>query len=331
MDKIDFSGIDKTFILADTNTVNLCVPLVEVPHDTHIITLKAGDINKNIESAIHIWNVLSANGATRHSLLVNIGGGMITDLGGFAASTFKRGIDFVNIPTTLLAMVDASCGGKTGINLGVLKNEVGAFANPRQVLTDVRFLETLPHIELLSGYAEMLKHAVIDSPEMLAQLLDHTPHDIDYASVIERNIMVKREIVMRDPYEKNERRKLNLGHTIGHAIESLLLERNTPVPHGYAVAWGLVGAWILSHMVLGTSNDMFYPLLSYIKEEYGPFPIVCKDVERLMELMEHDKKNRSAKEISFTLIEHPGKVTPGITPPAEQVEGAIEIMCDLLA
>ena len=296
---------DRLFILADEHTVQLCYPLItNVVGDAHLITISAGDDNKHVDSLCHVWSELSSHGATRHSLLINVGGGMVTDLGGFAAATFKRGIPCINVPTTLLAMVDAAVGGKTGINLHSLKNEVGAFYPAEAVVVSSQFLHTLDMPNLVSGFAEMLKHGLISTEEHWAQLMryDLGQPDLDVLQpLIMESIHVKENIVEQDPMEKHIRKALNLGHTLGHAFETLAMRRGTPCLHGYAVAWGLIGELYLSHVREGFPADKLRQTIAFIKEVYGTFAFTCKDYDELFALMLHDKKNRGT-EIHFTLL-----------------------------
>lgn len=296
---------DRLFILADEQTARLCYPLVaEAVGEVHLVTIPAGDDNKHVDSLCHVWSELSSHGATRHSLLINVGGGMVTDLGGFAAATFKRGISCINVPTTLLAMVDAAVGGKTGINLHSLKNEVGAFYPAEAVVVSSQFLHTLDAPNLVSGFAEMLKHGLISTEEHWAQLMRYDLNQPDLAALqplIMESIHTKEHIVEQDPTEKHIRKALNLGHTLGHAFETLAMRRGTPCLHGYAVAWGLIGELYLSHMHEGLPSDKLRQTVTFIKEVYGTFAFTCKDYEELFALMLHDKKNRGA-EIHFTLL-----------------------------
>ena len=252
-------------------------------------------------------------GGTRHSCLVNLGGGMVTDLGGFAASTFKRGINFINIPTTLLSMVDASVGGKTGINFNGLKNEIGTFCNANFVLLCTDFLTTLDSANLLSGYAEMLKHGLISNIDMLAGLLNFDvchiqdkEQRLQLSRMISDSVEVKKNIVEKDPKENGIRKALNLGHTFGHAFESWSLKR-TPVLHGYAVAWGLVCELYLSHVITGFPIDTMRQTVDYIRNHYGIPPVTCDDYHELIDLMRHDKKNRG-ESINFTLLAEVGDI-----------------------
>ena len=296
---------DRLFVLADEQTSQLCYPLVaEVVGEAHLITIPGGDDNKHVDSLCHVWSELSSHGATRHSLLINVGGGMVTDLGGFAAATFKRGIPCINVPTTLLAMVDAAVGGKTGVNLHSLKNEVGAFYPAEVVVVSTQFLRTLDVPNLVSGFAEMLKHGLISTEEHWAQLMHYDLDCPDFnalQSLIMESIHTKEHIVEQDPTEKHIRKALNLGHTLGHAFETLAMRRGTPILHGYAVAWGLIGELYLSHVREGFPADKLRQTVTFIKEVYGTFAFTCKDYDELFALMLHDKKNRGT-DIHFTLL-----------------------------
>lgn len=304
---------DRLFILTDEHTHRLCLPqLQNIPaiQDATEIIIGAEDVHKNLETLASVWQALSEQGATRHSLLINLGGGMVTDLGGFAAATFKRGIAYINIPTTLLSMVDASVGGKTGINFNGLKNEIGVFAPASSMLLETEFLRSLDAHNFFSGYAEMLKHGLISTPEHLAELLSFDTEQIDYAALkamVGRSVQVKENIVEQDPKEHGIRKALNLGHTIGHAFESLALAENRPVLHGYAVAWGIVCELYLSHIKTGFPKEKMRQTIQFIKENYGAFAFNCKQYDRLYELMLHDKKN-TAGIINFTLLKEVGDI-----------------------
>lgn len=310
------SDHDRLFVLVDECTKEKCWNKIEDFYslkNAHVITIKPSDSNKTLESISHVWKELGNNGGTRHSCLVNLGGGMVTDLGGFAASTFKRGINFINIPTTLLSMVDASVGGKTGINFNGLKNEIGTFCNANFVLLCTDFLTTLDSANLLSGYAEMLKHGLISNIDMLAGLLNFDvchiqdkEQRLQLSRMISDSVEVKKNIVEQDPKENGIRKALNLGHTFGHAFESWSLKR-TPVLHGYAVAWGLVCELYLSHVITGFPIDTMRQTVDYIRNHYGIPPVTCDDYHELIDLMRHDKKNRG-ESINFTLLAEVGDI-----------------------
>lgn len=310
---LDALRYDKLFVLTDTNTLEKCYPLlsgVSAIQNAPMFTVEAGDTHKNLEQVSSIWMRLSNEGASRNSLLINIGGGMITDMGGFAAATFKRGIKTINIPTTLMASVDAAVGGKTGINFNGLKNEIGSFYPPLCVFIDSTFLRTLDSDNLLSGYAEMMKHGLISSPEIYAGLLSFDLDRVDYIrlnEMVAQSVAVKERIVAEDPFEKGIRKALNLGHTVGHAFESLSFRKNTHLLHGQAVAAGLISELYLSHKVCGFPLDILSKTVYYIKAYYRPFEFDCKDYDALYELMQHDKKNESGI-INFTLLSGVGEV-----------------------
>ncbi len=304
---------NKVFVLTDETTYQLCKPRLDessVLCNATSIVIGATDANKTLESLAHVWKSLGDNGATRHSLLICLGGGMITDLGGFAAATFKRGIVFVNVPTTLLAMVDAAVGGKTGINFNGLKNEIGAFREAEAVVIDTNFLRTLDTQNIRSGYAEMLKHALLSNAEMWSEHLkmDFDAPDYDtLQKLVEQSVNVKRHIVTQDPTEKGLRKALNLAHTTAHALESLAFLKNVPLLHGYAVAWGIVGELYLSCRQLGFPTERLRQTVQFIHETYGRFHFTCDDYEQLCTFMTHDKKNVDAN-INFTLLGNIGDI-----------------------
>ena len=319
---------DRLFVLTDETTRQLCLPVVTgyaCMQPAQAITIGATDTHKTLESVGHVWSELQRMGATRHSLMVNLGGGMVTDLGGFAASTFKRGIAFINIPTTLLSMVDASVGGKTGFNFGGLKNEIGVFNNAHSVILDTLFLKTMDSENLLSGYAEMLKHGLISTEAMWAELLRFSPLTTQLSpltKMVADSVAVKQRIVLEDPTEQGIRKALNLGHTAGHAFESLALER-TPVLHGYAVAWGIVVELFLSCIKTGFPQDKMRQTVAYIHEHYGRMAITCDAYPRLLELMHHDKKNTGA-DINFTLLGNIGDIRINQTATEEEIKEALD-------
>ncbi|MBP5393713.1 MAG: 3-dehydroquinate synthase, partial [Bacteroidaceae bacterium] len=256
------------------------------------------------------WKGLQQGGATRHSLLVNLGGGMVTDLGGFAASTFKRGLAYVNIPTTLLSQVDASVGGKTGINFGGLKNEIGVFNQAASVILSSEFLRSLNQENLLSGYAEMLKHGLISDEKSWAGLLRFDLETLDYeqlGTLVAKSVAIKEGIVEQDPTETGLRKALNLGHTAGHAIESLAMEEGRTILHGYAVAYGLICELYLSVVRCNFPKDRLRQTVQFIRQHYGCFDIDCKKYEHIYQLMTHDKKNMGDT-INFTLLADIGDI-----------------------
>ena len=319
---------DRTFILVDETTERCCLPIVsdmDCVRGAQTIIIGATDTNKTLESLSHVWEALGEGGATRHSLLINIGGGMVTDLGGFAASTFKRGINYINIPTTLLAMVDASVGGKTGINFRGLKNEVGVFSNASTVILDTIFLKTLDAENIRSGYAEMLKHGLISNEQMWAELVTFELENPDFSKLsrmLADSVAVKQRIVTEDPLELGIRKALNLGHTAGHAFESFALKQK-PILHGYAVAYGLICELFLSTIKTDFPSDKMHQTVSFIKERYGKMTITCDDYPTLLELMTHDKKN-VAGTINFTLLGGIGDIRINQTATKEEIYEALD-------
>ena len=327
---IDEVKHDLLFVHCDETTERLCLPVIsdfDCMKDAQLITIPATDTHKTLESLSHVWSELQRMGATRHSLMVNLGGGMVTDLGGFAASTFKRGIPYINIPTTLLSMVDASVGGKTGINFGGLKNEIGVFNNARSVILDTTFLRTMDHENICSGYAEMLKHGLINNERMWAELLNFSlelnAESLEtLGTMVAESVAVKQRIVTEDPTEQGIRKALNLGHTAGHAFESLALERK-PVLHGYAVAWGMIVELYLCCVKTNFPQDKMRQTVAFIKENYGRMAITCDDYPHLIELMHHDKKNQG-NSINFTLLGGIGDIRINQTATEEEIKEALD-------
>ena len=358
---------DRVFVLTDDITQECCLPKVAVlfaKHNATTITIRHDDTNKTLATLADVWTALQRGGATRHSLLVNLGGGMVTDLGGFAAATFKRGINFINIPTTLLAMVDAAVGGKTGINFGGLKNEVGAFANARYVIVNTCFLDTLDTANLCSGYAEMLKHSLISNAQIWAEHVNFDILQPDLAELqrmVAASIAVKEHIVADDPHEHGIRKALNFGHTIGHALEEfsmqqqggavvstaptkqeaqkggavvsaqlLPLARARTAPkntllHGYAVAFGLIGELYISARKAGFPTARLHQTTRFIRENYGAMAFTCDDYPTLLNLMRHDKKNTSDT-INFTLLHDIGDIRINQTATDKEIREALDFI-----
>jgi 3-dehydroquinate synthase len=307
------TNYSKVFILADENTNTDCVPFVlanihtDIEYD--ILEIEHGEEQKNLDICLGLWEALSEYGADRKSVIINIGGGVITDLGGFVASTYKRGIPFINIPTSLLAMVDASIGGKTGIDLGHLKNQIGVINTPELIVVDTSFLATLPQLEMRSGLAEMLKHGLIfdeDYWNRLQNLSASTIADLD--GLIYESIIIKKDIVAQDPTEQGVRKTLNYGHTIGHAIESYFLEHSEykRLLHGEAIAMGMIMETYLSMKYLGFSKEEGEKIKSVFKSIYGHVDILVSDYAPIIELLKYDKKNEHGN-INFVLLEAIGQ------------------------
>jgi 3-dehydroquinate synthase len=303
----------KIFILVDSNTHEHCYELfiknagINTPVET--IIMPNGEKNKTIHTCMDIWTTLSEKGADRSSLLINLGGGVVTDLGGFVASTFKRGIEFVNIPTSLLAMVDASIGGKNGVDLGVLKNQIGVVNNPRFVIVDPTFLNTLPKQEITSGFAEMLKHALIESEDYWKQLQGFDITNLKNThNLIWKSINIKNNIVTQDPEELGARKVLNFGHTLGHAIESYCLENKSrpTLVHGEAVAIGIVLATYISSALVGFDKNKLASVTAFILANFKKQTFNKQDIESIIALLKHDKKNKAGA-VLFVLLEDFGK------------------------
>jgi 3-dehydroquinate synthase len=301
------------FILTDENTNEYCLPKLlpnlETEVAIEIIEIEAGESIKNISTCAEVWSILSDLGADRKSVIINLGGGVITDLGGFVASTYKRGIDFINIPTTLLGMVDASIGGKNGVDLGNLKNQIGTINVPKLLVIDSSFLETLSQKEMKSGLAEMLKHGLIYDKKYWEQFLDLSQIDFaDFDSLIYRSVEIKNEIVKQDPTENGIRKALNFGHTLGHAIESYFLETEKPLLHGEAIAIGMILESYIAKEKNLLSIEAYLQIKTVLKNIYETVIIEENDIESIINLLIHDKKNEYGK-VQFALIEEIGKTT----------------------
>ena len=304
----------KLFILVDENTNEYCLPeflpFLATETAIEIIEIESGEEHKNIQTCTEVWSILTDLGADRKSILINLGGGVITDLGGFVASTFKRGIDFINIPTTLLGMVDASVGGKNGVDLGALKNQVGTITNPQLVVVDTRFLNTLPQNQMRSGLAEMLKHGLIADANYWNEFSDLAQKDsTQLDQLIHHAIVLKNEIVQQDPTELGIRKALNFGHTLGHAIESYFLENESKVTllHGEAIAVGMILESYLSLQKKLISEDNYYHIKSTIKSIFGTVEILENDLTPICDLLIHDKKNEYGK-VQFVLLDGIGSI-----------------------
>ncbi|MDE6109524.1 MAG: 3-dehydroquinate synthase, partial [Muribaculaceae bacterium] len=334
---VDAAGRPRLFVVADHNTARLCLPLLAATSPAvaaaTVLTVAPGDEAKTLHAAESLWQRLTEAGATRRSMILNLGGGMVTDLGGFAAATFKRGMPCLNVLTTLLGAVDAAVGGKTAVNFAGLKNQVGVFAPPAATFISTCFFSSLPARELLSGYAEMLKHALLEGPEALAAALGCDIIALDTAALLpllRESVATKARIVAADPTERGLRKALNLGHTAGHALEELALEKGTPVPHGFAVAWGLVVELVLSHTECGMSTQWLYPVAACVRRLYGTIPATCDDYPRLLALMAHDKKNATPGAINFTLLAASGHPRVDCTATPAAITAALDIARDLV-
>ena len=305
-------NFSKIFILVDENTHQHCLPYflekLETDSVIEIIEIESGEINKTIDTCVGVWNTLSDLDADRKSLLINIGGGVITDLGGFVACTFKRGIAYINVPTTLLSMVDASVGGKTGVDLGHLKNQIGVINNPDLVLIDTRFLNTLAQNQMRSGLAEMLKHGLIRDAIYWNKFKDLSKLNLDDLDLlIYESVLIKKNVVENDPFEDNLRKTLNFGHTLGHAIESYFLSNpdKTTLLHGEAVIVGMILACYISTELAGFPEQTTIDIKNLFINYYGKVKINEDEYPAIIELLKYDKKNHHGN-INFVLLESIG-------------------------
>ena len=302
---VEDNNYSSVFILLDENTLEHCYPKFISNFATEkrieVIEIESGEINKNIDTCIGVWNAITELGGDRKSLLITLGGGVITDLGGFVASCFKRGIDFVNIPTTLLSMVDASVGGKTGVDLGVLKNQIGLFANPKMVIVDSDYLTTVTEREIKSGTAEIIKYGLTYDTDLFNEIKNNKKLEI--SNLIQRSIEIKNEVVLQDPREQNLRKILNFGHTLGHAIESFYLESEEKqnLTHGEAIAIGMVCESFMSYKLLGFPAEKVNEIKEVILSIYKRTHLLKEDFSDIMELLKHDKKNINGQ-VNFVLL-----------------------------
>ena len=302
LSKLDVLEYSEVAILVDENTRKDCLNKLPKIPNSKVIEIKSGEKNKNISTCNFIWQELTNHNFSKNSLLINLGGGVIGDMGGFCAATYKRGIDFIQIPTTLLAMTDASIGGKLGVDLLALKNQIGLFTNPKSVLIYPDFLESLPLNQLKSGFAEVLKHALISDKNLWNKILNTSFEKLNWNEIILLSVEIKNKIVLSDPKEKGERRKLNFGHTYGHAIESFYLKKSTPILHGQAIALGMLIESKMSSLSESEKVEITAFILSNFTLPYNPAK------NQLINFMRNDKKNLDEK-INFTLLDGIGSCT----------------------
>ena len=311
-------------VLVDENTREHCYPKIELAVPAHIvIEIKSGEQEKNLVTCQHIWNELTNNAFDRKALVINLGGGVIGDMGGFCAATYKRGIDFINIPTTLLAQVDASIGGKLGIDFHNFKNHIGVFQNPLKVMLDVSFFETLSGDELRSGYAEIIKHCLIRDGKMFDEITKTPYNELDLLVLTKHSVEIKEKVVEEDPTEKGLRKILNFGHTVGHAIESYYLELpGKKLLHGEAIAVGMICEAYLSRTKSGLSTVELEKITSYILNIYQPKKIEKNDIEEIVQLTRQDKKNEGDR-INCSLLRKIGDCTFNIEIDQEDIKASI--------
>ena len=300
-------------VLVDRNTNDYCLPILQSAlsdiTDYDIIEVDPGEENKNIDFCIGVWKTMLDFGADRNALLINLGGGVVTDMGGFAASTYKRGIDFIQIPTTLLSQVDASVGGKTGIDLDHVKNIIGTFTQPQAVFISAQFLSTLDSRQLLSGFAEVIKHGLIYDKSFFEKTKEVEPTKDNLEEIIFRSVQIKNEVITNDPTEKGLRKILNFGHTIGHAVEGYsLLHDEAPLLHGEAIALGMICESYISHKVNGLSSEDLTTIVDEFDRRYDRYAFSENIYSELISLMHNDKKNDGNK-LGFALLTEIGKCT----------------------
>lgn len=314
----------KIFILIDENSKKYCLPLLEEKLENGIkVEIKSGEANKTLNTCSTIWKALTDENADRNALLINFGGGVIGDMGGFCASTYKRGIDFINIPTTLLSQVDASIGGKLGIDFNGFKNHIGLFNLPKKVIIDPVFLNTLPQNQIRSGFAEMLKHGFISDKNHLKELSKLNLSNCNWLPLIEKSVSIKNGIVTSDPFEKNERKLLNFGHTIGHAVESYFINNEMPILHGEAVAIGMIAEGYLSSNLLNFDENEKRELIKIIDHSFKRIEIPKNGLNEILKNLDQDKKNENSK-IKSVLLNHIGEAQHSVEISKEEVLEGLE-------
>lgn len=323
---------DRFVIFCDSNTAVHCLPLfmqqISLKQPPYVIQVPAGESSKNLTEVNKIWQEFTQQGISRNSICINLGGGVVTDLGGFAASLYKRGIRFINIPTSLLAMVDASVGGKNGIDFMGLKNQIGLFSFPLRVFVSTIFLQTLPKRELLAGMAELFKYGLLKGRKHFEEIRQLQPEELlGRPGLIADSIRIKNELVTLDPFDTHGRKALNLGHTIGHGIEacSLGMQAEQPILHGEAVALGLLAESFLATGYMGLKKQLFESIQSWVLQH---FPIPDFDIDQAMEYIKHDKKN-SANKINFCLLKSLGNVQIDVALEIESIRGSLQYLKSL--
>ena len=320
----------QVFLLVDEHTEMYCLPVFKknVPDIsiTKVFKVKSGETSKSFDTCVHLWTQLADNDADRYTLLINLGGGMITDLGGFVASTYKRGIDFMNIPTSLLAMVDASIGGKTGVNLNKLKNQIGTIQPAERVLFDINHLNTLPQKEVRSGFAEVLKHGLIADQKYWQEINNYQHILEDPESMIKQSVRIKSQIVEQDPTEKGIRKHLNFGHTLGHAIESYFHKySDTPLLHGEAIAHGMILESYLSHKVVGLDQKCLTEIVRTIHQHFSIKKFSIEEQEEIINLLRFDKKNRNGQ-VLFVLLKNIGLAAEDIIVSEDDIKRSFDFI-----
>lgn len=324
---IEVKSYTKLFLIADSNTLEACFPIfiTELDYPVELIEVEPGEGSKDLEICAGIWRELSEKEADRKSLIIALGGGVVTDLSGFIASVYKRGIDYITLPTSLLAMVDAAVGGKTGIDFLSFKNQLGSFYPSHAVFIHTPFLKTLPKEELLSGFAELVKHALISNRTLFEKLESYSKNSLELIEIIqtlEEAISIKVDLVKKDPFDKKERKLLNFGHSIGHAIESYFLAENRPIPHGYAVAAGMVIEARISAKLQILDWHEYERVTDYLGNLFPKIEIPNNKINTLTSLLSQDKK-REGSNLQLTLLSQIGKGIINQNPPNELIEEAL--------
>ncbi len=321
LNQIPFS---RMVVLTDSNTHTHCLSLVNgvLPNDTLYISVEPGEIHKNLETCTKIWSQMTEAALDRKALMLNLGGGVITDMGGFCASLYKRGIRFVNMPTTLLSQVDASVGGKLGIDFNGFKNHLGVFNEPETVIIAPEFLPTLPHAELRSGYAEILKHGLIRDKAYFEKLKSENWESQDWESLIMHSVGIKKAVVQADPKEAGLRKILNFGHTIGHAFESYFLDTDNHLLHGEAIALGMICEGFLSFQKIGFSYEELDRLTKTMLQIYGKVEFSEEHLNPILDLCLQDKKNEGST-LLFSLLNSIGDCDYNIPVNREEIREAI--------
>ena len=317
-------GYSQLGVITDSNTIQKCYPQVKhlLPENHSVFSFEAGETHKNLETCTSIWQWMTDEGFDRKALIINLGGGVVGDMGGFCAATYKRGVRFINVPTTLLSQVDASVGGKLGIDFNGLKNHLGVFALPEAVFVADVFLETLPYAELRSGYAEVIKHGLIMDAGYFRKLKADNWLTQEWRPIIEKSVSIKKSVVEKDPKESGMRKILNFGHTIGHAFESHYLDTDKHLLHGEAIAVGMVAEAYLSHKKAGLPIADLEVILGFLREVYGKFEFSECDLDALVALCLQDKKNEG-KVINFSLLRDIGTCDYNIPATEEEIREAI--------
>lgn len=331
---IDVSDYSHVVIFCDSNTAKLCLPLLEqdAPQLSNALVLEmpAGEQHKNLDACAQVWGTLFDNHIGRGGLWINLGGGVVSDMGGFIASVYKRGMDFINIPTTVLAQVDATVGGKLGIDFEGHKNGIGLFQDPKQIIVCPDFLNTLPEEEVYSGFSEMLKHGLIQSEAYLEDLMELQPTDVlKYPELIQTSVKIKKQVVDEDPREGGYRKVLNFGHTVGHAIEGAYLEEGAVLPHGFAVGVGMIAELYLSVAECGFPQKKAEPVIKYLLGLYGARLSVDVSIDNLVRLAANDKKNRG-KHMNFSLLKDVGQPVIDVELSEERFRWAVHQLMDQL-